>query len=89
MNKRNLASVLWFFAGWVGVGGIFAMTALPPNLGIVVGILVAGLVWWDPRGRIWGPKPATQRRVRPINEVAAELDRNAAAGAAEAERLAR
>jgi hypothetical protein len=88
MSKRNLATVLWFFAGWVGAGGVFAMSGMPSDLGIVVGAVVAGLVRWDPAGWIW-VKPATQRRVRPINEVAAELDRNAGTPSTEAERVAR
>lgn len=87
MNKRNLATVLWFFAGWVGAGGVFAMSGMPADLGIVVGAVVAGLVRWDPAGWIWA-KQVTTRRVRPINEVAAELERNATAPAADAERIA-
>ena len=88
MNKRNLATVLWFFAGWVAAGGVFAMSGLPGDLGAVVGAVVAGLVRWDPAGWIW-TRPVAKRRVRPINEVAAELDRNSGAGAAEPERIAR
>ena len=88
MSKRNLAAVLWFFAGWVGAGGVFAFAGMPSNLGIVVGVVIAGLVWWDPAGWIW-VRSATQRRVRPINEVAAELDRAAQAPTADAERISR
>ena len=88
MSKRNLATVLWFFAGWVAAGGAFAMSGMPADLGIVVGAVLAGLVRWDPAGWIWA-KPAPQRRIRPINDVAAELERHAGAPAAEAERLTR
>ena len=88
MSKRNLATILWFFAGCVGAGGVFAMSGMPSDLGIVVGAVVAGLVRWDPAGWIWA-KPAPQRRVRPINDVAAELERNAGAPVADAERVAR
>lgn len=88
MSKRNLATVLWFFAGWVGAGGVFAMSGMPSDLGVVVGAVVAGLVRWDPAGWIWA-KPAPQRRVRPINQVAAELDRAANAPVADTERVAR
>ena len=88
MNKRNLATVLWFFAGWVGAGGVFAMSGMPADLGIVVGAVVAGLVRWDPAGWIWA-KPAPKRRVRPINDVAAELEQNAGTPAAEAEHATR
>jgi hypothetical protein len=88
MSKRNLATVLWFFAGWVGAGGAFAMSGMPADLGIAVGVVVAGLIRWDPAGWIWA-KPATTRRVRPINDVAAELDRTTGAPSAEAERVGR
>ena len=64
------------------------MSGMPSSLGIGVGIVIAGLVWWDPAGWIWA-RPATQRRVRPINEVAAELDRAAQAPGADAERATR
>jgi hypothetical protein len=88
MNKRNLAAILWFFAGWMAAGGVFAVTGLPINLGPVVGLAVAGLVWWDPAHLIW-PRQANVRRIRPINEVAAELERNAEAPAVDAERATR
>jgi hypothetical protein len=74
MNKRNLAAVLWFLAGWMAAGGLFALYGLPQSLGIVVGVATAGLVWWDPAHLIW-KRPSEVRRVRPINEVAEELDR--------------
>lgn len=88
MSKRNLATVLWFFAGWVGAGGVFAVLGMPSDLGIAVGAVVAGLVWWDPAGWMWA-RQRVNRRVRPINEVAAELDRKAGSAVADAERLAR
>ena len=88
MSKRTLAAILWFFAGWVGAGGVFAMSGLPSELGMVVGAVVAALIDWDPKGWIWA-KQAPARRVRPINEVAAELDRASGAPAGEAERISR
>jgi hypothetical protein len=88
MSKRNLATVLWFLAGWVGAGGVFALSGMPSDLGIVVGVVVAGLVRWDPAGWIWA-KPAPTRRIRPINDVAAELDRAGQAPVADAERIGR
>jgi hypothetical protein len=88
MTKRNLATVLWFLAGWVTAGTVFEMAGLPSDLGAVVGAVVAGAVHWDPAGWIWA-RPVAKRRIRPINEVAAELDRKSGAGAGEAERVAR
>lgn len=88
MSKRNLAAILWFFAGWVAAGGVFAMSGMPSSLGMAVGAVVAALVWWDPAGWIWA-RPVAQRRVRPINDVAAELDRTHPTPAADAERAVR
>lgn len=88
MSKRNVAAVLWFFAGWVSAGAVFAFSGMPNSLGIGVGAVFAVLVWWDPAGWMWA-RPVTKRRIRPINEVAAELDRNAGVPSADAERIAR
>lgn len=78
MGKRNFATVLWFLAGW-SLGGLLAvLMGLPSVLALVPGILIAGLVRWDPTGLLWA-RSATRRRVRPISEVADELDRQAAA----------
>lgn len=88
MSKRTLAAILWFFAGWVGAGGVFAMSGLPSELGMIVGAVIAALIDWDPKGWIWAKQPP-KRRVRPINEVAAELDRNAGTPSAEGEPLPR
>ena len=90
MNKRNLATILWFLAGWMASGAIFSFTGLPSDLGIVTGLAIGGLVRWDPAGLLWKRRPADRRRVRPINDFAAELDRNAGhAAPADAERASR
>ena len=74
MGKRNVATVLWFLAGW-SLGGLFVgIMGLPSLLAFVPGVLIAGLVRWDPAGMLW-TRQTTTRRVRPINEVADELDR--------------
>jgi hypothetical protein len=80
MTKRNVATVLWFIAGYTGGGLVFGFLGMPLGLAFVPGIVVAALVRWDPMGLFW-PAPA-ERRVRPINEVADELDKNAPAPAA-------
>ena len=81
MGKRNLATVLWFLAGWSLGGLLVGFMGLPSLLALVPGVLIAGLVRWDPAGMLW-TRRTTTRRVRPINEVAAELDRQAGAPAA-------
>ncbi len=72
VNIRNLSTALWFLAGWSGAGLVVGFFALPTILALVGGLAAAALVRWDPSGRLW-TRP-TQRRIRPIEEVAAELD---------------
>ena len=74
MNKHNLAAVLWFLAGWSG-GGLLTVFGLPTIAAFVPGIVLGGLVLWDPVGWFSVRRPTTKRVVRPINEVAADLDR--------------
>ena len=75
MNKRNLASILWFLAGWEAGGLLVGIMGLPWLLAFTPGIVMAALVRWDPTGLFWS-RSGTGRRIRPINEFAAELDRN-------------
>ena len=74
MNKRNLAAVLWFFAGWSG-GGLLTVFGLPAVAALAPGLVLAGIVLWDPVGWFSPRRPTNKRVVRPINEVAEELDR--------------
>jgi hypothetical protein len=86
MNVRNVSTVLWFLAGWSGAGLIVGFLALPTAWALLGGLMAAAVVRWDPSGRIWGVQPT--RRVRPIEEVAAELDaRGGAAGSPAGERF--
>ena len=82
MNVRNVSTVLWFFAGWSGAGLAVGFLALPTWLAIAGGLAAAALVRWDPSGRLWGPQD--RRRVRPIEDVAAGLEAQGAAGASSA-----
>lgn len=77
MNKRNLASILWFVAGWQGGGLLVGLFDLPTVLAFVPGIVMAVVVRWDPKGLFWS-RSGTGRRIVPINEFAAQLDRRAA-----------
>ncbi len=79
MNVRNLSTVLWFFAGWSGAGLVVGFLALPTVLALLGGLAAAALVRWEPSGRLWGARD--QRRVRPIGDVAAELDAQGAGAA--------
>ena len=77
MNKRNLASILWFVAGWQGGALLVGLFDLPTLLAFVPGIVMAVVVRWDPTGIFWS-RSGTGRRIRPINEFAASLDKRAA-----------
>jgi hypothetical protein len=76
MNVRNLSTVLWFFAGWSGAGLMVGFLALPTWLAVAGGLGAAALVRWEPSGRLW--RNQDQRRLRPIEDVAAGLDAQAA-----------
>ena len=79
MNVRNLSTVLWFLAGWSAAGLVVGFMALPSAWALLGGVAAAALVRWEPSGRLWGTQ--AQRRVRPIEEVAAELDAQGASAA--------
>ena len=72
MNVRNLSTVLWFLAGWSGAGLVAGFLSLPTILAVGGGVAAAAAVRWEPSGRLWGVQQT--RRVRPIDDVAAELD---------------
>lgn len=74
MNKRNLAGILWFLAGWQGGGLFVGIFGLPWALAFVPGVVLAALVLWDPTGRLWS-RSKTQRRVVEINAYAEKLDK--------------
>ena len=76
MNKRNVATVLWFITGWSGGALLFGFFNLPEILALAPAIGAAGLVRWDPKGAIW-PAAAPKRTIRPINDFAADLERRA------------
>lgn len=79
MTKRNLASVLWFLAGWQAGGLLVGIVGLPWVLAFVPGVVMAVVVRWDPTGLFWS-RSATARRSRPINEFAAKLDKRVDSG---------
>jgi hypothetical protein len=74
MNRRNLASVLWFLAGWSGGGLLVGLLGLPAVLAIVPGIVLAVLIRLEPAKPLWS-RSGTGRRIVPINQFADELDK--------------
>jgi len=80
MNKRNVASFLWFFAGWSGGGLFVGLMGLPTILAFVPGIALAVLVRTEAAAFLWqrsatGRRIAPAARLVPINQFAAELDK--------------
>jgi hypothetical protein len=78
VKKREVVTILWFLTGW-GTGnvlfGSMNLFAFAPA------IVLAALVYWDPLHLLWSRSDRRARTVRPINEVADELDRRAGQGA--------
>ena len=83
MKVRVAATVLWLLVGWSATGIFVGLLGLPSALAAVGAIATAMFVWFDPSGRLWS-RPSASRRVRPIEEVAAELDERARQAPAEA-----
>jgi len=80
--KKNIAMVLWFLAGWMGSSLFVGFTDAPAVLALIPGIALAILVRWDPTGAIWSRSVTGKRIVRPINEFADSLSKNAPSGVA-------
>ena len=90
MNKRNLASVLWFLAGWSGGGLLVGVLGLPDLLAFVPAVVFAVLVRVDPGDLLWSHswtgRRIPARRTVPMEQFAAELGRRTTApGAVAAE----
>lgn len=75
MTKRHVVTILWFLAGW---GGGNVLVGSMNVLALAPGVVLAAFVYWDPLHLLWSSSNVPSRRVRPINEVADELDAHAA-----------
>jgi hypothetical protein len=63
MNKRILATFLWFMVGWTAGAMATFFLGLPEGLNIVLAIVIAAVVWWDPAHLLW---PQGRRIVKSI-----------------------
>jgi hypothetical protein len=69
VTKRTVVAVLWFATGW-GFGNLFAWAlGAPALLAPMLAIAAAGLVAWDPTGKVWGPQPDRKRIARRIADL--------------------
>ena len=53
MNKRTLATFLWFNVGWTAGAMATFFLGMPDGLSWVVAIILAAVVWWDPTHLLW------------------------------------
>jgi hypothetical protein len=53
MKLRVVSAVLWFLAGWLGVGSIAFHLGLSQAVGPLVGLAWAALVVIDPKDLVW------------------------------------
>lgn len=82
MIVRVVGTLLWSAVGWSAAGLVAGLFGLPSAVALVGAIAAGMIVWFDPSGRLWS-RQAPVRRIRPIEEVAAELEARASGVPAE------
>ena len=82
MILRVVGTLLWSAVGWSAAGIVAGLLALPSAVAFVGAIAAGMIVWFDPSGRLWS-RQVPARRIRPIEEVAAELEGRASGVPAE------
>jgi hypothetical protein len=53
MNKRILATFLWFNVGWTAGAMATFFLGLPEGLSVALALILAGVVWFDPAHLLW------------------------------------
>ena len=53
MNKRILATFLWFNVGWTTGAMATFFVGLPDGLSWILALALGAVVWWDPTHRLW------------------------------------
>lgn len=53
MNKRILATFLWFNVGWAAGAMATYFLGLPEGLNIALAAIIAAVVWFDPKHVLW------------------------------------
>ncbi len=71
MLKRMVTALLWLCAAWTFGGMLSAFAGIPSLVGPVLGVVIAAVVWWDPAGWLWAPRPspAARRRLADLARV--------------------
>jgi hypothetical protein len=70
MNKRILATFLWFNVGWTAGAMASFFLGLPEGLNWVMAAAIAALVWFDPANLLWANEAT--RRVRRADDIVVE-----------------
>jgi hypothetical protein len=66
MNKRVVATILWFNVGWV-VGSMSSFfLGLPGGLDLAMSVAFAAFIWWDPAHRLWPDRARVARAERSL-----------------------
>ena len=63
MNKRILATFLWFNVGWTAGAMSAYFLGLPDGFSWGLAIILAAVVWWDPAHLMW---PQGRRIVKTV-----------------------
>jgi len=56
MNKRILATFLWFNVGWTAGAMSTFFLGLPSGLDVALAAILAAVVWFDPIHVLWGTR---------------------------------
>jgi hypothetical protein len=70
MNKRILATFLWFNVGWTAGAMATFFLGLPEGLNIALAAVLTAVVWFDPMHLLW--PAADKRRIRRAEDLIAE-----------------
>ena len=70
MNKRILATFLWFNVGWTAGAMATFLLGMPEGLNIALATIIAAVVWFDPAHLLWATKDT--RRIRRADDLIVE-----------------
>lgn len=70
MNKRILATFLWFNVGWTAGAMSTFFLGLPSGLDVALAAVLAAVVWFDPIDVLWGTGRKTRIIRRPEEPLA-------------------
>jgi hypothetical protein len=77
MPKRIFITILWLAVGWTLGSMLTFFVGFPPGFDLALSVLLGVIVYWDPAHLIWASSTSGARTVRPVDEVAEDLERGA------------